>query len=190
MKQQPFAPICNCCGLSIRPGLGEDCPRCHYPLNPSKEEQFLRASLQDLQRVAAYGGANITVSNLISRYHARLAFLQNYQAGVLPQNQPATPQVSAAAANGPLAPQEAKPEGKTFVLPVTPPEIKPSPVTFVRSEEGPQNIPPVALPKKAEAIPAPVARAAVQTREPRRTVWQSFRQAWRSFVVDQAITLI
>jgi len=66
---------CDGCGLAIKPGGGTNCPRCGYPIDDAKEEVFLHKSIRDLQRVAQYGGANITVAHLIDRYQYRLAFL-------------------------------------------------------------------------------------------------------------------
>src|SRR6266702_568365 len=66
---------CGCCG-SLISGLTEDnCPRCAYPIQPEKEQQFLESSLQSLQRVVTYGGADITVPQLIERYTMRLQWL-------------------------------------------------------------------------------------------------------------------
>jgi len=69
-------PYCDCCGLIISGGIGDDCPRCGYPINASKEEQFLTSSLVTLERVVTYGGANITVPQLILRFRRRLIFLR------------------------------------------------------------------------------------------------------------------
>ncbi|HET9921681.1 MAG TPA: hypothetical protein VFQ30_17700 [Ktedonobacteraceae bacterium] len=87
---QARVPHCDCCGLPIRPDAGEDCPRCHYPIDIQKEQHFLETSLRDLQRVAQYGGAKLTVTDLIRRYQSRLAYLNNLQA------QSATPTLQAA----------------------------------------------------------------------------------------------
>ncbi len=67
---------CESCGLPIELQLGEDCPRCGYPVNVLKEEHFLEMSLRDLQRVATYEDANITVAGLIKRYQERLNYLR------------------------------------------------------------------------------------------------------------------
>lgn len=67
---------CDCCGLSIASTTpGEDCPRCGYPVDSTKEEHFLRTSLRDLWRVATHGGANMSVTDLIKRYQTRLDLL-------------------------------------------------------------------------------------------------------------------
>ncbi len=71
MVQIPISR-CDCCGLPVDPGGGEDCPRCKYPVRLPKEERFLEASIHDLQRVVAYGGENLTVAGLLARYQARL----------------------------------------------------------------------------------------------------------------------
>ena len=67
---------CDCCGLSITHITGDDCPRCGYPIDAAKEEQFLASSLLSLDRVATFGGANMTVTQLIGRYRRRLSYLQ------------------------------------------------------------------------------------------------------------------
>ncbi len=66
---------CDCCGLSVAGGFGEDCPRCGYPLLVAKEQQFLQRSIGDLQRVAQYGGGSMSVLNLLARYSGRLHYL-------------------------------------------------------------------------------------------------------------------
>src|SRR5579859_1025396 len=66
---------CDCCGFPTQSLAADDCPRCGYPIDPTKEEQFLKASLRDLQRVAMYGGIGVTVTQLIARYQRRLFYL-------------------------------------------------------------------------------------------------------------------
>lgn len=141
MTQQPVSPICDCCGLPIKPGSGEDCPRCNYPINRIKEEHFLESSLRDLQRVAINGGADVTVSGLIGRYRTRLNYLRSLHA--------AMPLFAAG--------------GK-------------------QSEKVPAPKPP----------PVPVWSAVVVTPEekPQQPARRGFSFSWRSFVVDQAITII
>lgn len=92
MSQMPV-PHCDSCGLPIPPQTGENCPRCGYPVSPPKEEQFLEGAIRDLQRVAAYGGANLTIAGLIQRYSSRLKYLQNVRAKVATSsvNPPASP---------------------------------------------------------------------------------------------------
>src|SRR5947209_4376431 len=88
MFQTPLSH-CDCCGLPIRPQTGEDCPRCHYPIDVAREERFLETALRDLQRVADYGGVNLTVGDLINRYQLRLSYLRQLRQGVV-LAQPAT----------------------------------------------------------------------------------------------------
>src|SRR5579883_1964150 len=73
-----FIARCDCCGTLIKGEQGPDCPRCGYPIERSKEEQFLRLSIESLQRVAAYGGAQMTVSQLTTRYQQRLRYLLQF----------------------------------------------------------------------------------------------------------------
>jgi len=63
---------CDCCGFPTQSQAGDDCPHCGYPIDPTKEEQFLKASLRDLQRVVMHGGPRITITQLIERYQQRL----------------------------------------------------------------------------------------------------------------------
>lgn len=77
---------CDCCSLPVG-GTRDFCPRCGYPVNGAKEEQFLQSSLLALKRVAAYGGANMSVAQLIERYRARLHYLAQVKA--LPAEQKA-----------------------------------------------------------------------------------------------------
>lgn len=68
---------CDCCSLPIDPQAGESCPRCGYPVDAQKEIQFLTSALHDLQRVTTYGGAQITITQLIQRYQHRLNDLRH-----------------------------------------------------------------------------------------------------------------
>src|SRR5258707_458759 len=76
------AQYCDSCGLPINPEAGENCPRCGYPVSPPTEEHFLEAAIRDLQRVATYGGANLTVAGLIYYYQSRLKYLQDIRTKV------------------------------------------------------------------------------------------------------------
>src|SRR2546429_6771478 len=70
-------PYCDCCSLALsNVPSGGDCPRCGYPVDALKEEHFLQRTVDDLQRVATYGGASLTIVQLIQRYQARLNYLQ------------------------------------------------------------------------------------------------------------------
>ena len=78
-----YSSYCDCCKLGITPGMGSDCPSCGYPINSAKEEAFLRASLHDLGRVASYGGANMSVVQLINYYERRLASLSQRASSIM-----------------------------------------------------------------------------------------------------------
>ena len=82
---------CDFCGLVIEQA-GEDCPLCHYPVNPEKEERFLLSAIDDLQRVVSYGGSNLRVSDLLARYRSRLEVLRLQQSRAVPV--PAAPAVA------------------------------------------------------------------------------------------------
>jgi len=84
---------CDFCGLVIEQA-GEDCPLCHYPLDPEKEERFLLSAIDDLQRVVNYGGSHLRVSDLLTRYRSRLDALRLQQSRALPV--PAAPAVAEA----------------------------------------------------------------------------------------------
>jgi hypothetical protein len=73
---------CDCCGLPVDMQSGDNCPRCDYPINPAKEKNFLIATIDHLQRVITYGGANMTVPGLVHRYQARLNYLRQSSAAV------------------------------------------------------------------------------------------------------------
>lgn len=81
----PPIPRCDCCGLSTNPHMGENCPRCGYPISVQKEEQFLEHWIRDLQRVTTYGGAQATVTNLLQRYRMRLGVLRQQKYAVAEQ---------------------------------------------------------------------------------------------------------
>src|SRR5690348_16856320 len=65
-------PCCNCCELPLGLSTGKNCQRCGYPLDPLKEEQFLKDFVQNLERAALYGGEYIPVITLVARYQRRL----------------------------------------------------------------------------------------------------------------------
>ncbi len=69
-------PRCNCCGMPAHPEMGADCQHCGYPIHSAKEATFLAESLSNLRRVARYGGANTTVTQLIDRYQQRLSYIR------------------------------------------------------------------------------------------------------------------
>jgi hypothetical protein len=78
---------CDFCGLIIDQVV-EDCPLCHYPVDPEKEERFLLSAIDDLQRVVNYGGSNLRVIDLLTRYRSRLETLHLKQAVPVPAAPP------------------------------------------------------------------------------------------------------
>lgn len=86
---------CDCCGLAIDLTRAQVCPVCQYPVDPEKERAFLETSIRDLRRVVRYGGASITVTDLVRRYERRLHVL----AGLETQGTPATPRADVPAAS-------------------------------------------------------------------------------------------
>ena len=201
MIQMQISPHCDCCGLPITPQAGEDCPRCKYPVNFAKEERFLASALQDLQRVATYGGVNMSVRDLIHRYQVRLTYLRQLKAGAaLVQRQPqaVSPRRVQPAPmreeDYPVQPQE-RPSAVPFASPTSPVSKKAEEVwvhppaigstgTPVPPMQSPHRVEPVSLPIAASAPPAPVV--AVQERKAPRT----FSFSWKSFLADQVITII
>ena len=151
---------CDSCGLPIIRTIGDDCPRCGYPINASKEEQFLKSSLLTLERVATYGGANITVSQLIQRFRGRLTTL--YQSKTMPSGQ---------AIQNPLpfeAPVNAQPSMAKDSMPASPP----SEATLLQPDRThPQDAP-----------------APVQRQQPAPAPMRSFSLA--SFLEEQTINIV
>src|SRR5690348_14828776 len=98
---------CDCCGQTVDYAQSELCPVCQYPVHPAKEQQFLEASIRDLQRVARYGGALIKVIDLLHRYEARLQFLRSLALSRQPaQAEPAAPVIAPVT---PLPPRQPEP---------------------------------------------------------------------------------
>ncbi len=168
MTQAYLSSTCDCCGLTIRPESGEDCPRCNYPISYNKEERFLEFSLRDLQRVSDYGGANLTVSGLIGRYSKRLNYLRQLKFGGVS---------SSFAAIQPAMPLEQRPP----VPPVRQSEIAPVPSPILW--QMPVGRPSTSVSGMNTGVPS--AEEAPQ-QSPRRV----FSFSWKSFMVDQAITII
>ena len=79
LMPSPPRPRCDCCGEVIHTQASDYCPRCGYPVNYIKEERFLEESIRNMQRVAMYGGAYVTVASLLQRYRARLDAIRQYQ---------------------------------------------------------------------------------------------------------------
>lgn len=111
---------CDCCGLPVDSLMMEDCPRCKYPVNPAKEALLLESAINDLQRVAHYGGANTRVVDLIDRYQWRLNYLLGTKMMPAPAMSPA-----------PVAPKaiEVVPAHLSASTTRTQTEAGPSPVT-------------------------------------------------------------
>src|SRR6266571_7206749 len=128
-----FTPRCDCCGLPVDPLTMEDCPRCHYPVSPAKEERFLQSAIVDLQRVAYHGGANLRVVDLIHRYQSRLNSLQ--QLKVTP-----TPVVPVLTGQKPAAPPHVPEQVEVPPAPIIPPmEEVPVGATPVPEREPPPH---------------------------------------------------
>jgi hypothetical protein len=165
MQQAPVSS-CDCCGLPLAAGMGEDCPRCHYPIQPAKEEHFLESAIHDLQRVATHGGAYITVAALIHRYRLRLAYLRQLK-------------MSASLASVPMPPA-----GQAFAAtdPSTLPIGSLPEMAISRPPASTAHIMGPALP------PTPMLMPTAPAREP-RTVRQTFF-SWTAFFIDNAITVI
>lgn len=136
---QTFVPRCDCCGLPISPQFGEDCPRCNYPINVSKEERYLASAIRDLQRVIDHGGGNLTIAGLASRYMARLNYLRRLQVAAQVSPVPSA-QVSQIQAQAPTPFPELVPEppvnGKSTVHRGEEASGSPS-VPSATTEEGP-----------------------------------------------------
>src|SRR5260221_742420 len=177
---------CNCCGWPVATQSGDNCPRCNYPINSSKEKNFLIATIGNLQRVITYGGANMTVPGLVHRYQARLNYLRQLDA-------------AAATAGAPLrAIKRVAPAGQFVLSPQEALEVKlrgtaseqaaPVHVGARVEESGGEGLygrPPVppdeGRPSTGRAIVPP-------TPENRSTPQRVF--SWRSFFEDQGITIL
>src|SRR5437660_633112 len=153
---------CDCCGLPLSPQMGEDCPRCGYPIAIFKEEQFLISSLRDLRRVADHGGAHITVTQLMNHYQARLNFLRQVQQAPVP--------FDVAQAVAP-APQTEKVQ-----VPVQPIAPQPS----VKMQAPAQPVAPVVH----SPVPSVVARPSLVQEVPARVF------SLRAFFADQTINIV
>ena len=189
MTQTPVSPRCDCCNQPTSPQSGENCPRCNYPVSRSKEVRFLESSLRDLQRVADFGGANLTISGLMGRYRIRLNYLRQLKPGVVP-----TPRMT--------APQQVTPSLPPVLPEAVPPKNVPSQPAASHVEKQativlPPKSPPTPparweppAPAKVPAMSATPVVAATPVQEPPRPPRRTFSFSWRSFVVDQAITII
>lgn len=175
---------CDCCGFLLDGLRSDDCPRCGYPVNSLKEQRFLETSLCDLERVARYGGAKLTISLLIHRYRQRLNSLQ--QLAVQPISQPTKqevaprPQLSMPGLQSMLA----KPTAPLPPLPVNKPpaaSIDNGPNRSVAPDYT--HLPPLVVPVLQVTTPVvhPVALVPVES-------GQAF--SLKSFFADQTINIV
>ncbi len=146
---QTSTPHCDCCGLPVNPQAIEDCPRCHYPVNPDKEEHYLETAISDLQRVANYGGVSMRVVDLIHRYQVRLNTLHELKAITVPAVKPLP-----LTAQTPLVPATAIPSVQEQV------ELLPAPT----------------IPSLSEAVELVDVAPVPQSQQPQRRVfsWKAF----------------
>ncbi|HEV2581869.1 MAG TPA: hypothetical protein VGT44_13530, partial [Ktedonobacteraceae bacterium] len=93
---------CECCGLLLEEST-EECPLCRYPLDPEKEERFLLAAIEDLQRAVTYGGSNLRVIDLLARYRVRLKTLHEKRSLPVPAAPPVAEAPRAEVAPPPVA---------------------------------------------------------------------------------------
>ncbi len=159
--KQTLISHCDCCGMSVDPQTTENCPRCNYPVNPDKEEHFLESAINDLQRVAKYGGGNMKVDDLIRRYQFRLDAVRHLKTLIAPAVTPVP-----AGAEAPAKPIVAK-----WPIPGVLEEAKITPPAF---------LPPALQGKEPVVAAHPPARP-----QPPRRVF-----SWRSFFADQAINIV
>ncbi len=173
---QRFVLYCDGCGLPISGAPpGDYCPRCGYPINRDKEEQFLNSSIRDLQRVAAYGGANMTITNLIQRYQGRLRFL--YQTKMAPVQIAQEPsQVE------PLQSVTPQASSERVVSPALPSVTRPAEIVLFPS----QPVVPAVTPINVAPVVTPTNVAPVQSRQP--VPGRMF--SLKSFFADQTITIV
>jgi hypothetical protein len=130
-------------------------------VNPDKEGHFLETAINDLQRVAKYGGEYMRVGELIRRYQFRLNAVRHFEELISPAVPPA-PVVAQA--------------------PVTPIAAKPSvPEMFEEAKEAPA---PGTSPLLQEG------ELVVAAAPPQRPQSNGRVFSWRSFFADQAINIV
>lgn len=81
-------PIITCpgCGYHLSPDQRQEtCPRCSYPIQPKQEEMLLTNFLQHLQRVQTYGGAHLTIEQLLQHTRQRLTSLHYLTSTIQPR---------------------------------------------------------------------------------------------------------
>lgn len=185
MIQTPSLPRCDCCGLSIvHVQVGEFCPQCHYPITVEKEEQFLEASLCDLQRAAHYGGTNLTVGDLIRRYQTRLNFLLQLKQKEATKTSVTTQMSSPVNVANPDIVSVVKPQQQNTAVPLSAQVVMP-----LQKQTMPQSVvAPAPMSQRKQTIPTAGSLLPLQAEPEKQPRTSTF--SWRSFVVDQAITII
>jgi hypothetical protein len=169
---QPPVQRCDCCGLPVATQSGDNCPRCNYPINASKEKNFLIATIENLQRVITYGGANMTVAGLVHRYQGRLNYLRQLDA-------------AAATAGAPLAATKRVAPAEQFVL------LPQEAIDVKLPGTGTEEAAPIHVGARVEESGGEglYGRPPVPpTPEHRSTPQRVF--SWRSFFEDQGITIL
>lgn len=159
--RQTFVAHCDCCGLVVDVQTTQICPRCSYPVNPDKEERFLELAINDLKRVAKYGGGNMRVEDLIRRYQFRLYAMRHLKALTAPAVSPIP-----VAREAPLAPIAAKPSLAEDVQ---------------GTQVGHAPVIPSILPERELVVAATPSEG---SQPPHRVL------SWRSFFADQAINIV
>jgi len=165
-----FTPRCDCCGLPVDPLTMEDCPRCHYPVSPAKEERFLQSAIVDLQRIAYHGGANLRVVDLIHRYQSRLNSLQQLKVRTAPVFPALAGQKPAAPPPSPLGAKDLKGAPQAPLS---------APTHVLEQRNVGLEAPQASLPLVGAMAPVP------ESQQPPRHVF-----SWRSFFADQAINIV
>ncbi|WP_201387569.1 hypothetical protein [Ktedonobacter sp. SOSP1-52] len=186
-----IAQWCAGCKLPIHGSPpGEECPRCQYPVELEKEKNFLRRSIQDLVRVAAYQHRNITVGQLIVQHQARLNTLQQIRLEI-PAPMPLTPPTPAMNTQAPSVVSEKQVPTLPISAPVDHihngmPSVEPTRVVQPGPAQSPISpvIPVRANTSRSEEALAPSPEPQAVTRSPR----QMF--SLRTFFEDQTINIV
>jgi hypothetical protein len=130
-------------------------------VNPDREEHFLESAINDLQRVAKYGGENIRVGELIHRYQLRLNDVRHFRALIAPAVPPTL---------------------VTIQVPVVPISPRPSiPEEFEEASVAPVPVTSPLVPERELVATAPPP----ERPQPTRRVF-----AWSAFFADQAINIV
>ena len=159
--RQTLVSHCDCCGLAVDSQTTQICPRCNYPVNPDKEERFLESTINDLQRVARYGGGNMRVEDLIRRYQFRLDAVRHLKALIAPAVSPIP--VTMEPPLAPIAAKSSLPEVLKEANVAHAPVLSP----LLPEEELVVATPPPERPQSARRV-----------------------FSWRSFFADQAINIV